>query len=173
MRRSTRKAPAGLAARTDAELGTVLATVSSFQGAIQHADDKARTVAAVLAMITAMTTAQIGSLSTAHPFAVPRSAVAAVLLCFAAAYVFSSVHLVKAIWPRTSGPGRDNRFAFPSVAAGLGPRSVRDHRAQAGELAALLAKLAMRKHRHVRAALAGTCVLLASGPGVLLLAALG
>ncbi|WP_134731159.1 MULTISPECIES: Pycsar system effector family protein [Amycolatopsis] len=176
MRHSRRKVPAGLSGRAEAELDIVLTTVSSFQGAVQHADDKARTLVSVLAMITAMATAQLGLLGTAHPPAVSRFVVTAVLVCFAAAYVFSAVHLVQAIWPRTGSPAPDNQFAFPSVAVGAveaRPRSVRDQRTQAGDLALLLARLAMRKHRHVRCALAGICVLLASGPGLLLLAALG
>lgn len=178
MRNGSTKAPAGLkggAGRLEAELGTALTTVSFFQGAVQHADDKVRTVVAVQTMITAMVTAQAGLFGAPRPASVPRCAVFAVLLCFAIAYAYSSFHLVQAFRPRTRAPSARNRFAFPSVAAGTADpvlRTVRDQCAQAHELAGLLAALALRKHRHLRSALAGTCVLFAGGLGMLVLTAL-
>jgi hypothetical protein len=159
----------------EAELGTTLTTVSFFQGAVQHADEKVRTVVAVQTMVTAMVTAQVGLLGTPRSASVPRFAVFVVLFCFVAAYAYSSFHLVQAVRPRTSGPTGQNRFAFPSVATNpaepLGG-SLRGQCAQAHEMAGLLAALAMRKHRHLRFALAGTCVLFSSGLGLLVMTVL-
>ncbi|MEQ0565595.1 Pycsar system effector family protein [Amycolatopsis sp. NEAU-NG30] len=162
-------------ARTDAELGTSLTTISFFQNAVQQADEKARTVVAVQTMVTAMVAAQLGVLGTPHAASVPRPVLVVVVLCFALAYGYSVFHLVQAIRPRTSPPPGDNRFAFPAVAAGTGcslRQSVREQCAQAYDLARLLAALAMRKHRHLRFALAGTCALFASGLGLLVITAL-
>ena len=175
MRSVSKKSPAGRkvgTVRAEAELSTMLNTISSFQGAVHHADEKVRTIVAVQTLITAMVTAQLALLGP------PRSTSAlhvAILLCFVAAYAHSSFHLVQAIWPRTSAPSGENRFAFPSVAidkVSTFHRSLPDQCDQAHEMTRLLAALAMRKHRHVRFALAGICVLFSSGLGFLLMTAL-
>lgn len=169
MRSASKKPPAGLRGgivRAEAELSTMLNTISSFQGAVQHADEKVRTVVAIQAMITAMVTAQLALLGPPRLISAPHFAI---LFCFVVAYLYSSFHLVQAVRPRTGAPPGGNRFAFPSVATGKSAavsRSVRDQCDEARELTRLLAALAMRKHRHVRFALTGIWVLFLSGLGL-------
>ncbi len=160
-----RRTPAGLndgRGRIGDELSTTLATVTFFQGAVQHADEKARTVVAVQTMITALVATQAGFLGSARSDSVPRTVLLGAVICFAVAYAYASLHVFLAIRPRTTAPSSENQFAFPSVAAGTAITGRAVQREQAHELTRLLATLAMRKHRHVRSALAGTCVLFAS-----------
>lgn len=165
---TSRRAPAGLKAsytRTEVELATTLTTVTFFQGAVQHADEKARTVVAIQTMITALVATQAGLLGGVKFGSGTRLVVLGALACFALAYAYASLHVFLAIRPRTTAPSSRNQFAFPSVAAGTAGTErmgMRDQSAQAHELSQLLAALAMRKHHHVRAALAGTCVLFSS-----------
>jgi hypothetical protein len=172
------RAPAGLRegrGGAGSELTTTLATVTFFQGAVQHADEKARTVVAVQTMITALVATQAGFLGSTRAGSVPRMVVLGALVCFALAYAFASLHVFLAIRPRTAAPSGTNQFAFPSVAAGTavsGRGGQREQSEQARELTRLLASLAMRKHHHVRSALAGTCVLFASALVLLVTAAL-
>ncbi|WP_410572843.1 hypothetical protein [Amycolatopsis sp. cmx-4-61] len=172
-----RRTPAGLRdARTGSrgELATTLTTVTFFQGAVQHADEKARTVIAVQTMITALVAAQLGFLGGARAGSVPRMVFVGALLCFACAYAYASLQVYLAIRPRTAAPSEENQFAFPSVAAGTavtGRVGAREQSDQAHELVRLLAALAMRKHRHVRLALTGTCVLFSSALVLLVMAA--
>ncbi|GAB2735253.1 hypothetical protein [Amycolatopsis magusensis] len=159
---------------SETELSTALHTIAFFQGLVQHADEKARTVVAVQTMIAALVTAQLGMLGKPPTGAVSRLVILSILVCFAIAYVHSSFHLVQAIRPRTAAPSGDNRFAFPSVAAGsadLVHVPLRKQCAQAHDVIRLLAVLAMRKHRHVRSALAGTCALFPAGLGLMFTAA--
>jgi len=144
------------------EVATALTTVTFFQGAVQHADEKARTVVAVQTMITALVAAQAGFLGSARSGSVPRLVLVGALICFALAYAYASLHVFLAIRPRTAAPSSENQFAFPSVAAGTAVTIRAAQREQAHELIRLLAALAMRKHHHVRSALAGTCALFAS-----------
>jgi predicted histidine transporter YuiF (NhaC family) len=163
-----RRAPAGrkeLPGGTGSELATTLTTVTFFQGAVQHADEKVRTVVAVQTMITALVAAQAGLLGNGRAGSAPRAILVGALICFALGYAYASLHVFLAIRPRTTPPSGTNRFAFPSVAAGTavtGHGGHREQAEQAGELGRLLAALAMRKHHHVRSAMAGTCVLFAS-----------
>ncbi|GAB3148778.1 hypothetical protein GCM10027258_44350 [Amycolatopsis stemonae] len=153
------------------ELGTTLTTVTSFQGAVHHADEKARTVVAVHSTVTALVAAQLTFLSATHPAPALRTVVLVILAFFVAGSIFSAYQLVQALRPRIQRPAEPNRFAFPSVAGSTGtvaPVSARQQCAEAQQVARLLADLAMRKHRHVRRALAGTGVLLICGPVLLL-----
>ncbi|EOD65626.1 hypothetical protein [Amycolatopsis vancoresmycina] len=157
------------------ELDTALSTVTSFQGAVQHADEKVRTVVAVQSTITALVAAQLAFLPAAQPAAGLRTAVFAILACFVAGYGYSAFQLVQALRPRTERLAVPNRFAFPTVAGAAGPPArapVRRQCAEAHQLSRLLAELAMVKHRHVRRALAGTGVLFLCGPLLLLVTAL-
>ncbi|WP_103353514.1 hypothetical protein [Amycolatopsis sp. CA-128772] len=157
------------------ELDTALSTVTSFQGAVQHADDKVRTVVAVQSTITALVAAQLAFLPAAQPAAGLRAAVFAILACFVAGYGYSAYQLVQALRPRTERLTVPNRFAFPTVASGAvttAPVPVRRQCAEAHQLSRLLADLAMVKHRHVRRALAGTGVLFVCGPLLLVVTAL-
>ncbi|MEV4052424.1 hypothetical protein AB0J55_14675 [Amycolatopsis sp. NPDC049688] len=158
------------------ELETALSTVTSFQGAVQHADDKVRTVVAVQSTITALVAAQLAFLPAVQPGTGLRTAVFAILACFLAGYGYSAYQLFQALRPRTERLTVPNRFAFPTVAGGAGPPApVPVHRqcAEAHQLSRLLADLAMVKHRHVRRALAGTGVLFLCGPLLLLVIAFG
>ncbi|MDX3195563.1 hypothetical protein PV458_44790 [Streptomyces sp. MN03-5084-2B] len=158
------------------ELDTALSTVTSFQGAVQHADDKVRTVVAVQSTITALVAAQLAFLPAVQPAAWLRTAVLVILACFVTGYGYSAYELVQALRPRTERLAVPNRFAFPAVAGGAvttvtaGP--VRRQCAEAQQLARLLADLAMVKHRHVRRALAGTGILFLCGPLLLVVTAL-
>ncbi|MEV6832731.1 hypothetical protein [Amycolatopsis sp. NPDC051102] len=156
------------------ELDTALSTVTSFQGAVQHADDKVRTVVAVQSTITALVAAQLAFLTAIQPAAGLRTAVFAILACFVAGYGYSACELVQALRPRTERLAVPNRFAFPTVAGGgpAAPVPVRRQCAEAHQLSRLLAELAMVKHRHVRRALAGTGVLFLCGPLLLVVTAL-
>ncbi|MEV6646127.1 hypothetical protein [Amycolatopsis sp. NPDC051371] len=173
-----RRAPAGTKdgrGEIGDELATTLTTVTFFQGAVQHADEKARTVVAVQTMITALVATQAGLLGSVRAGSVPRTILLGALICFALAYAFASLHVFLAIRPRTTAPSGANQFAFPSVAAGTavsGRGNQREQSEQAHELTRLLAALAMRKHHHVRFALAGTCALFASALVLLVTAAL-
>jgi hypothetical protein len=155
------------------ELGTALNTVASFQGAVQHADEKVRTVVAVQSTVTALVAAQLAFLLAAQPGYAVRTVVLAVLALFVAGYLYSAYELVQALRPRTDRPAGPNRFAFPTMAGAphaIVPEPTRRQQcAEARELAALLADLAMVKHRHVRRALAGTCVLFGCSPLLLLM----
>ncbi|MBN6042022.1 hypothetical protein [Amycolatopsis sp. 195334CR] len=152
------------------ELTTALTTVTFFQGAVQHADEKVRTLIAAQSMITALTTAQAGLLlSRGHSPAVQVLAFA-LLGAFGIGYALSGFHLIQALRPRTKAPSPLNRFAFPSVAAGnaqIAEVPLRAQCEQAHELARLLADLAMIKHRHVRRALSGTAAMFTSGLALL------
>ncbi|WIX85527.1 hypothetical protein [Amycolatopsis sp. DG1A-15b] len=160
-----RRTPAGLSksrGQRGDELATTLTTITFFQGAVQHADEKVRTVVAVQTMITALVATQAGYLGSARSGSVPRSVLVGAVICFALAYAYASLHVFLAIRPRTAAPSSENQFAFPSVAAGTAITGRAAQREQAHELTRLLASLAMQKHHHVRFALAGTCVLFAS-----------
>ncbi|WP_410611672.1 hypothetical protein [Amycolatopsis sp. lyj-109] len=157
------------------ELDTALSTITSFQGAVQHADDKVRTVVAVQSTITALVAAQLAFLPAVQPAAWLRTAVFAILACFVMGYGYSAYELVQALRPRTERLAVPNRFAFPTVAGGgvtTVPGPVRRQCAEAHQLSRLLADLAMVKHRHVRRALAGTVVLFLCGPLLLVVTAL-
>ncbi|MGW3959255.1 hypothetical protein ACWED2_05495 [Amycolatopsis sp. NPDC005003] len=167
-----RRTPAGLGnGRGGDQLATTLTTITFFQGAVQHADEKARTVVAVQTMITALVATQAGLLGSARSGSVPRTVFFGALICFAMAYAYASLHILLAIRPRTTAPSSENQFAFPSIAAGTAVSGRAAQREQAQELTRLLASLAMRKHRHVRSALAGTCVLFASALTLIVAAA--
>ncbi|MGW4062603.1 hypothetical protein ACWEGE_30275 [Amycolatopsis sp. NPDC004747] len=165
------RTPAGLG-RGRGQSEDELATIAFFQGAVQHADEKARTVVAVQTMITALVATQAGFLGTARSGSVPRTVLFGVLICFAVAYAYASLHILLAIRPRTAAPSSENQFAFPSVAAGTAVSGRAVRREQAQELTRLLASLAMRKHRHVRSALAGTCLLFATALALIVAAAI-
>ncbi|MEU7787451.1 hypothetical protein [Amycolatopsis sp. NPDC049159] len=153
------------------ELDTALSTVTSFQGAVQHADEKVRTVVAVQSTITALVAAQLAFLPAAQPSPGLRAVVFAILAFFVLGYVYSAYELVQALRPRTERLAVPNRFAFPTVAgASLTrvPVSLRQQCTEAQQLSKLLAELAMVKHHHVRRALAGTGVLFLCGPLLLL-----
>jgi hypothetical protein len=157
------------------ELDTALSTVSSFQGAVQHADDKVRTVVAVQSTITALVAAQLAFLPAVQPASGLRIAVFAILAVFVTGYGYSAYELVQALRPRTERLAVPNRFAFPTVAGGshaIIPVPVRRQCTEAHQLSRLLAELAMVKHRHVRRALAGTGVLFLCGPLLLVVTAL-
>jgi uncharacterized membrane protein len=157
------------------ELDTALSTVASFQGAVQHADEKVRTVVAVQSTIAALVAAQLALLPAVQPGAGLRTAVFAILAVFVTGYGYSAYELVQALRPRTERFAVPNRFAFPTVAGGshlLVPVPVRRQCAEAHQLSRLLAELAMVKHRHVRRALAGTGVLFLCGPLLLVVTAL-
>jgi hypothetical protein len=171
-RRARNRAPDPGLAR---ELDTALSTVTSFQGSVQHADDKVRTVVAVQSTITALVAAQLAFLPSLPAASGWRAAVFAILAVFVIGYGCSAYELVQALRPRTERLAVPNRFAFPTVAGGaaaLVPVPVRRQCAEAHELARLLADLAMVKHRHVRRALAGTGVLFLCGPLLLVVTAL-
>lgn len=126
-------------------------------------------------MIGALVATQVGFLGGARSGSVSRMIFLAALLCFACAYAYASLQVFLAIRPRTEAPSAENQFAFPSVAAGtavVGRGGPREQSEQAHELVRLLAALAMRKHRHVRAALAGTCVLFSTALVLLVATAL-
>ena len=157
------------------ELDTALSTVTSFQGAVQHADDKVRTVVAVQSTITALVAAQLAFLPAVRMESGLRAAVFAILAFFVSGYVYSAYELVQALRPRTERLTAPNRFAFPTVAGGSPSRApvpLRQQCAEAHQLSRLLADLAMVKHRHVRRALTGTAVLFLCGPLLLLVTGL-
>lgn len=160
-RRATTESAGGLA--------TTLSTLTLFQGAVQHADDKARTVVAIQTMLTAMVAAQLTFLTDPHPEGTAKIAQLVVLAIFVPGYLQSSCHLLRALIPRTAPPAGRNQFAFPSVASDplLARLSPREQCAQAFEVGRLLANLAMVKHRHVRRAMYGTCGLFVSALGSL------
>ncbi|WP_158891099.1 Pycsar system effector family protein [Amycolatopsis anabasis] len=160
--------------RTDAgELTTALATITLFQGAVQHADEKVRTLVAVQGMLTALLTVQFGLLANSTGAAPARGLAFALLGLFAVAFAVSSHQLVQALRPRLPGTSGDNRFAFPAVATfdrTWAPQgTARNQGEQAREVAQLLAELAMRKHRHVRRSLVGMAGMLTSTLATLLL----
>ncbi|WP_370962224.1 hypothetical protein [Amycolatopsis sp. cg9] len=171
----TMKCAAAPGTGLERELGTALSTVTSFQGAVQHADEKVRTVVAVQSTITALIAAQLAFLPAARPAPGLRVTVFAILVFFVVGYVYSAYELVQALRPRTERLAVPNRFAFPTVAgasrASL-PVSLRQQCTEAQQLSKLLAELAMVKHRHVRRALAGTGVLFLCGPLLLLVTGL-
>lgn len=151
----------------DQELTVTLATVTSFQGAVQHADDKLRTIVAVLGMVTAFLGAQLAV------FARPTAPGLSDISCLIAVSLFlvcelaAGMHVFRGLSPYTRAPSLPNRFAFPSVAGlngGLLPcTSVREQCLQAWQLAGMLARLAMQKNRHIRHALTWTgCAYLSS-----------
>src|SRR5262245_3348919 len=115
MRNAVRTNPSRPAAAEPAdELATTLNTLTLFQAAVQHADDKARTVMAIQTTLAAMVAAQLTFL--ADPAGPARIVRLMVLAIFAAGYLQSSCALLRALAPRmVPMPGR-NRFAFPSVA---------------------------------------------------------
>ncbi|HEY3482847.1 MAG TPA: hypothetical protein VGL02_28515, partial [Streptomyces sp.] len=86
-------------AGTRGELTTTLTTVTFFQGAVQHADEKARTVVAVQTMIGALVATQVGFLGGARSGSVSRMIFLAALLCFACAYAYASLQVFLAIRP--------------------------------------------------------------------------
>jgi hypothetical protein len=158
----------------DTELTSALAAVTSFQGAVQQADDKIRTLITVLGMQAGFVTAQLGLLARNSQTRVPGLVV---LALFAVALVLAGVQLFLALRPNTDGPpGAGNRFAFPSVALHSWPvgGSLRAQCREAREVARLLARLAMVKHRRVRRAMMWTgCAFLSSLVSLVLLVVTG
>lgn len=133
-----------------------LVNVASFQGAVQHADDKAKTVVTVLGMLTAFVAAQLGLFVKATAMGFTQLLALAILVVFFVAHVAAGVHLLHVLAPRLGVMGDLNRFAFPSVARQLIPplpASARVCGDEAWQLAALLARRAVAKHDHVRKAL--------------------
>lgn len=153
--------PSGKTAnRWNEELSSALATVNFFQGAVQHADDKARTVITLLGVLAAFTTAQFGYFLRPDLVGAGRLPTLVALALFALTYAGAVIHIVCAIVPNTVGPPRSNRFSFPSVAhqpdgwcPQLCPRAACQ---EAWQLAKILARRALIKHRHVRSAIGWT-----------------
>ncbi|GAA2795207.1 hypothetical protein [Saccharopolyspora taberi] len=156
-------------------LDVALATMGSFQGVVQHADEKVRTLVAVHGGLTAFMTAQLGLL--AKPALPSQASIVGITLLgvFVAGSVLSGVHLFQALRSRTAGPSEPNRFAFPNVAAGVRPLTQHDDLnrqcAEAWRVAKLLAELAVAKHRHVNRALMWTVPAIAASIGSLVLLA--
>jgi hypothetical protein len=150
------------------ELATTLTTVSLFHGAVLHADDKARTVVAIQTMLMATVAAQSAFLVASGA---ARAAQLVILAIFATGYVQSSCHLLRALLPRMAPTSMYNRFAFPSVSTGPGAMQlpIQEQCVHAYEVSQILARLAMVKHRHIRRAIYGTCVLFVSAIGSLVL----
>jgi hypothetical protein len=151
------------------ELATTLATLSMFQGNVQHADDKARTVVAIQTMLMATVAAQFTLLVNSG---VAHTILLAVLAVFVLGYAQSSIHLLRALIPRMAPASMHNPFAFPSVATGPGsatPQLVQEQCVHAHEVSHRLAQLAMLKHQHVRRAMYGTGALVVSTLGSLVL----
>ncbi|AHI01022.1 hypothetical protein [Kutzneria albida] len=140
---------------TDEGLGVALTTVASFQGAVQHADDKIRTIAALLGTLAAFVAAQL-ALFAKPAYGVTDNALVIVALCaFVLSNAAAGLHLFRGLTPRTGIPEHPNRFAFPSVAVHPSatcwvPEPVAAQREDALRLARVLARLAMAKNRHVR-----------------------
>ncbi|WP_436531856.1 hypothetical protein [Actinoplanes sp. HUAS TT8] len=159
------------------ELQVALGAVNSFQSATQHADGKAGTLVAVYAGLTAFVASRAGEVLPdliGAPHGYPGLAVLAV---FTAATVATGLSLLQAIRPRVTPPPGENRFAFPTVAAGFA-RGVPIRRADAAtmtaeawSMAGAMAVIALTKHNHVRRAVYGmTVMLVASIAAVWLLA---
>jgi hypothetical protein len=133
-----------------------LANVASFQGAVQHADDKAKTVVTVLGMLTAFVATQLGLFVKIGSIGFTQLLALAILVAFFVAHVVAGIHLFHVLVPRLDDPGGENRFAFPSVARELilpATTSMRVCGDEAWRLAGLLARRAVVKHGHVRKAL--------------------
>lgn len=156
-----------------AALNTALATVASFQGAVQHADEKLRTAVTVEGMLTAFMTAEVSFLSKQATSEVVRILLFLLLGAFVVSCVVSGVHIFQALRPRTVGPVGYNQFAFPNVASDAHSlqtqSSARQQCAEARRLAKVLAQLAMIKHHHVRRALVWMIGAFASSLATLLL----
>lgn len=151
------------------ELATTLTTLTLFHGAVQHADDKARTIVAIQTMLMATVVAQLAFLAPPGP---ARVAQLAILAIFVPGYVQSSCHLLGVLLPRMAPTSAHNRFSFPSVAThpGAAVVSAQEKCLHAHEVSQALAHLAMIKHRHIRRAMYGLCVLFASALGSLAVA---
>jgi hypothetical protein len=139
-----------------------LRTADSFQHSIRHADAKIAAVFSCVCGTAGFAATQGGSaaeiLAGGRPYLV-----AAVLLTIATVIGIghASWHLATALRPQltgpaTAGPARANRFGFPSLAGSTGPPGPANAAQQAEEgweLAMLLARIAMVKHRKVQRSL--------------------
>jgi hypothetical protein len=163
--RTTTARPRTVNADPGRELTITLSTLTLFQGAVQHADDKARTVVAIQTALTAMVAAEVTFLVDPQPTGSARIGLLVVLAVFVSGYLQSTSHLLRALIPRTATVSGRNQFAFPSVASdvpSVARLSLREQCVHAAEVGRVLANIAMVKHRHVRRAMYGTGALFIS-----------
>ncbi|MDW5330738.1 hypothetical protein [Plantactinospora sp. KLBMP9567] len=131
-----------------------LATATSLQTSIRHADTKAATLLATEgAVATAVTEPAASLLSAGTTVSVAGTVLLVGLLT---GLSVASWHLIRAMRPQLDGVAGDNRFGFPNLArAGRRPTAanVRQQRNEAWEFVSTLALIAMGKHTRVRKSL--------------------
>lgn len=149
---SPKEAPVSRKQRlTAAESLTVaLTTITVFNAYVQQAETKVTVAATVHLGAAALAASQAGGLAPLWEAGPAGVAVGVALLAgFGTGFLVAGCHLVLALRPDLRAPGGGNGFGLVRR-AGTAPRT---RAADARELAEVLAEVALRKHRHVRAAL--------------------
>jgi hypothetical protein len=144
------RSPSALDPWRDLQVG--LATASSLQASIRHADFKAATLLTIEGAVAPAVIDRAAWLVGAQdPIVYFLAAVLLILLV--TALVVATWQLVLAVRPQLTGVDGENRFAFPNIVrAGRRPRvvAVRQQRDEAWDLVSTLAHIAMAKHLRVR-----------------------
>jgi hypothetical protein len=138
-----------------------LTTMTSLQATIRFADAKVGALAAVASGTVLLLPEQAARSLAEAPFMAASQVYVALLTVAVAGAAGSGWHLMLALMPAISGPPAENRFAFPAIASkasGLPPADLGRVRTEAWEHVAVLAGIAMRKHRRVRASVRWTAV---------------
>ncbi|MEU4565495.1 hypothetical protein [Micromonospora sp. NPDC023956] len=131
-----------------------LATATSLQTSIRHADTKAATLLATEGAVATAVTEPAASLLSAGTTGSVAGTV--LLVGLVTGLSIASWHLIRAMRPQVGGVAGDNRFGFPNLArAGRRPAAVsaRQQRNEAWEFVSTLARIAMGKHTRVRRSL--------------------
>ncbi|MEV0456284.1 hypothetical protein [Catellatospora methionotrophica] len=136
------------------DLAVALVVTDTMQASIRHVDAKSIALLGIEGFAAGTLLDRIGP--TGSSGAVPTGIRLVAVLVVIATLAVSTFHLVGSLWPRLPVADPANRFSLPDLAVhGVPavPAGIGDYTVEAWQHGARLAKIAMRKHRHLRRSL--------------------
>ncbi|MEG3635213.1 hypothetical protein [Micromonospora palythoicola] len=134
------------------DLHVGLATATSLQASIRHADAKALGLLTAEGAVAATVAEQVLP-TTLHSIPIVVSFAVLLTAAMVIAMTVATCQLALSLRPRLTGAGGANRFGFPDlVEFGKRPSiaTARRHRDEAWDLVVTLARIAMMKHLRIR-----------------------